>query len=434
VPPAAGETGSFRLDPPAATVPVPPPLVPRDLAPRRPRRKRTAVVVTGAVLAITAAVTVPLLVLRDGGGDHDAARGPGKGASSSPRPGRSADASQTSAAAAPFSCAGAQGTVSGGGSSQLAPLVNQWVEHFQAQCPGVTVNYMAMGSGAGLAAFLSGQTDFAVQDAPLDQESVDRSHDRCDSKGGGQAVDIPLAATPEAVVYNLPGVKDLVLDAPTLAKIFDGRVTRWNDEAIAALNPDATLPATAVRAVHRADESGSTWNLTTYLRAAAGPAAWPYAPGTAWKGKGGVGSTGAIGLEHEVGTVPGSIGYTDYRTGGTLATALLRTGAAPPVAVGSAATTLFLAHANAGGSGFPGGSLVLTPTYEDNVPNAYPIALVNYAVVCSKGNTSETLAALRAFLAYATGASGSQDATALGFGPLPNGVLVDLRPAITTLD
>jgi phosphate ABC transporter phosphate-binding protein len=446
-PPAAGETGSFRPGPPAPAEPplgfpvlplpppaVPPPLVPRDVAPRRSRRKRTAVVVTGAVLALTAAVTVPLLVLHDHGGDHASAGGTGKGASSSPRPKHSASASPASPSAAPFSCAGAQGTVTASGSSQLAPLVDQWVEHFQARCPGATVNYTAMGSGAGLAAFLSGQSDFAVQDAPLDQESVDRSHTRCDSKGGGQAVDIPLAATPEAVVYNLPGVTDLVLDAPTLAKIFDGRITRWNDDAIAALNPHATLPGTAVRAVHRADETGSTWNLTTYLRAAAGPAAWPHAPGTAWRGTGGVGSTGATGLEHEVGTVPGSIGYTDYRTGGTLATALLKTGAVPPVAVGSAATTVFLAHASTGGSGFPGGSLVLTPTYADNVPNAYPLALVNYAVVCSKGNTSETLAALRAFLTYATGAPGRQDATALGYGPMPNGVLMGLRPAIAALD
>jgi phosphate transport system substrate-binding protein len=377
-------------------------------------------------------VTVPLLVLRDHGGDHASAGGTGKGTSSSPRPKHSA--SPTSPAAAPFSCAGAQGAVTGGGSSQLGPLVNRWVEHFQAQCPGATVNYTAMGSGAGLVAFLSGQSDFAVQDAPLDQESVDESRARCDGNGGGQAVDIPLAATPEAIVYNLPGVQDLVLDAPTLAKIFDGRVTRWNDDAIAALNPDATLPDTAVRAVHRADETGSTWNLTTYLHAAAGPAAWPYTPGTKWRGKGGVGSTGATGLEHEVGTVPGSIGYTDYRTGGTLATALLKTGAVPPVAVGSAGTTVFLAHADTGGSGFPGGSLVLTPTYADNVPNAYPLALVNYAVVCSKGNTSEILAALRAFLTYATGAPGWQDATALGYGPVPDAVATRAQKAVEALD
>ncbi|MFI0901222.1 serine/threonine-protein kinase [Streptomyces sp. NPDC020983] len=426
-PDAVGETGSFRPGPPAPSAapgvpdPSPSPPPPPDPAGRRPRRKRTAAVVTGAVLALTAAVTVPLVVLHDRDGDR------GRGASS---PRHEATASSSPSSAAAFSCAGARGHVRADGSNLLGPLMNRWVQRFQELCPAAAVDYLATGPDAGLTAFLSGQAEFAVADAPLDQRGVDRSRSRCPGPGGGQAVDVPLAATQVAVVYNVPGVQDLVLDAPTLARIFDGRVTRWNDAAIARLNPGAALPATAVRPVHRADYSSSTLVLTGYLHAAAG-SAWPYAPGGSWPGRGGTGSTGVLAQEHEVASVVGAIGYATPGPGDTLATARLVTGTGGPVAIGPATATAFVAHAAANGG--PGGGLALTPDPAGPGPGAYPLTAVNYAVVCAKGNDPAALAVLRAFLAYATGASGRQDATALGYGPLPDTLLTPVRKAVAGL-
>ncbi|MFI0939509.1 serine/threonine-protein kinase [Streptomyces sp. NPDC021020] len=422
-----------RPDAAPAAPPVPPAPY-RGPAPGAPaarpgKRKRTAVVVGGAVLALTAAVTVPLLVLHDHGGGHASADSPGKGAASS----QPKSSGPSSAAAVPFSCGGAQGRVRGDGSNLVASLMNRWVQGFQARCPGATADYLPTGPAAGLASFLSGQADFAVDDAPLDRKSADQSTLRCDSAGsgsGGRAVDLPLAATQVAVVYNVPGVKDLVLDALTLAKIFDGRITRWNDAAIGKLNPDATLPATAVRAVHRADDSSSTRVLTAYLHDTAGTA-WPYTPDTAWPGKSGVGSMGALAQEHEVGTVAGSIGYLNAGTTDSLATARLATGVGDPVGVGPTTATAFAAHAAVGGG--PGGDLVLTPG-GGPAPGAYPLTAVSYAVVCSKGTSAESLAVLRAFLAYATGAQGRQDATALGYGPMPDALVAQVQKAVAALD
>ncbi|WP_052397556.1 serine/threonine-protein kinase [Streptomyces sp. NRRL F-5123] len=435
--PTSRDAAPTRPDTPPVPVPAPVPPAPR-LVPgaalpgaRPPKRKRTAVVVSATVLALAAAVTVPLVVLHDRGGGHASADSPGKGAASQQPKTPAAPSSSSSTSAAPFSCAGAQGRVRADGSNLVGPLMNRWTTRFQARCPGATVVYTGTGPDAGLTSFLSGQADFAVDDAPLDQQGLDRSRARCQSRGGGQAVDLPLAATQIAVVYNLPGVRDLVLDAATLAKIFDGRITRWNDAAIGRLNPGATLPSTAVRAVHRADYSSSTLALTTYLHTAA-VSAWPHTPDGSWPGKGGVGSTGAIAQEHEVGTVAGSIGYSVAGSADPLATARIATGAGDPVAVGPATATAFVAHAAA--SGGPGGDLVLTPDYGGTAPGAYPLTAVSYAVVCAKGNAAGTLTTLRAFLAYATGAPGAQDAAAVGFGPLPDALASRVHKAIAALD
>jgi len=94
-----------------------------------------------------------------------------------------------------------------------------------------------------------------------------------------------MVGGPIAIGYNLSGVSNLVLDAPTLAKIFNSKITTWNDAAIKALNPGVTLPSSKIQTVHRQDESGTTDNLTKYLKGAA-PADWPYEHAKAWMGQG----------------------------------------------------------------------------------------------------------------------------------------------------
>ncbi|MGW3957554.1 phosphate ABC transporter substrate-binding protein PstS [Streptomyces sp. NPDC004752] len=374
-------------------------------------------------------MTVPLLITRHHSGDHASADAPAKGDTSStrssshpPDPG-----APTLPDSAGFSCAGARGTMNGAGSALVMPVMERWTADFQQQCPGTTLNYSPTGADAGLTSFLAGRTDFAIDDTPLDEKSLQRSKARCGA--GGQAVDLPLAATLEKIVYNVPGVTDLVLDATTLAKIFNGKITHWNDPALATLNPDTTLPSSAIVPVNRLDSSSSNRVMTTYLSGAAA-SAWPYPPSTSWPGKGGLSVSGSTGMVQTVTTTAGGIGYVDLTSELKLSTAHLATGAGQPMPPNSRYATAFLSHAHTGG---PGGDLVLSPVYGSAWPNTYPLALTSYAVVCSKGNNAASLATLKAFLSYVTGTPGRSDASAVGRAAMPDPLVAPEQNAVKAL-
>src|SRR5690606_12702905 len=156
--------------------------------------------------------------------------------------------------------------------------------------------------------FLAGGVAFAGSDAPLDVEELPQAQQRCG--GADNLIQIPVYVSPIAVVYNLDGVEDLRLSAPTIAKIFTGRITTWTDPAIAAENPGVALPDLPITPVHRSDESGTTENFTEYLAAAAGPD-WPYEPNGDWPIPGGEAAQGTAGVVAVVQAGHGTIGYVD---------------------------------------------------------------------------------------------------------------------------
>jgi phosphate transport system substrate-binding protein len=176
--------------------------------------------------------------------------------------------------ASSIKCDNAKGQLLSDGSSAQKNAIDAWVAQFSKAC-GVQINYKAGGSGAGVTSFTQGQLAFAGSDSALKPEEVTASKKVC---SGGQGIDLPMVGGPIAVAFNVPGVDSLTLDASTLAKIFDSKITNWNDKAIAALNPDAKLPDLKILAFHRSDESGSTDNFTKYLSAAA-PDDWKYEHG-----------------------------------------------------------------------------------------------------------------------------------------------------------
>ncbi|MDX2649581.1 phosphate ABC transporter substrate-binding protein PstS [Streptomyces sp. PA03-1a] len=409
--PRPGAFGPPPVDRAGPTGPVP--------APRGRARGRRVALAAGAVLvAASLAVGVPLLVDLDGSGGKDgdgaAAQGP-----SGKRGASSAEAS--------FSCPGARGALVGGGASAVREAVEAWTAGFQAACPRSTVSYQPTGSGAGTTAFLQGTADFALSDVPLATGEVLQSGKRC--TGGGKAVDLPLLATPVAVVYHLPGVDGLVLDPPTLAKVFDGRITRWNDPAIAALNPDVALPSRAITAVHRADATTSTRTFTGYLREAA-PDAWAYEATSDWPGSGGEGVARADGVAARVAQEPGAIAYLDFASAGGLDAVRLDTGAAEPVAAAVSTATRALATARTAGSG---GGLALDLAGRGPAPGAYPITRVGYAVVCDKGNEPRSLETLKAFLLYAVSGPGQTAAERQGHARLPAALAAKVRGAVRGL-
>jgi phosphate transport system substrate-binding protein len=163
-------------------------------------------------------------------------------------------------------------------STAQANAMTRFVATFEDACPGQSLSYTSNGSGAGVREFISGQSDFAGTDSPLTADEATRAEQRC---GGADTWHLPVVFGPLAITYNLANVDTLVLDAPTLAKIFDGTITRWDDPAIARLNQ--SMPSQPITVVYRSDESGSTDTFQQYL-AAASDGAWARVrdgPGTA---------------------------------------------------------------------------------------------------------------------------------------------------------
>lgn len=239
-----------------------------------------------------------------------------------------------------------------------------------------------------------------------------------------------MVVSPIAVAYNLSGVEDLVLDAPTMAKIFDGKIKKWNDAAIAKLNPDAKLPDLQIQPYHRSDESGTTDNFTKYLIAAA-PNDWKYEGGKAWQAKGGQSASGSSGVAQGVKQTNGAIGYMElsYAKDG-LGTVALNTGAAAPVKASSDGATKAVAAAKVVGTG---NDLALKLDYTTKAEGAYPITLVTYEIACDKGNKADTLPATKAFLRYLASEQGQGILSGIDYAPIPDSVITKVRTTIEGL-
>jgi phosphate transport system substrate-binding protein len=342
----------------------------------------------------------------------------------------SGGSSSSAASASSIKC-GPKASLLASGSTAQQNAINVWVKNYMAACSGSSINYKGTGSGAGVTDFLNGTTQFAGSDSPLtsDPSQVTASKKVC---SGGEGIDLPMVPGPIAVGYNLPGVSDLVLDADTLANIFNGKITKWNDPAIAKLNPSAKLPSTPIQTFHRSDESGTTDNFTKYLIGAAGPKLWPYSGGKAWQAKGGQSASGSAGVAAQVKQTAGAIGYFElsYATAQSIPTAELNTGAAQPVKVSSQSASADVAAAQVVGTG---DDLSLKLDYATKADGAWPITLVTYEIVCDKGNKAATLPAVKAFLSYIASEQGQAGLASQGYAPLPDAIATKVRSTIDSL-
>ncbi|GAA2288151.1 phosphate-binding protein PstS [Streptomyces ruber] len=323
-------------------------------------------------------------------------------------------------------CGDAKGQLQASGSSAQANAVDAWVKQFSAACRDVQINYKPDGSGAGITAWLQGQTGFAGSDSALDADEIKESQSVCTD---GQGINLPMVVGPIAVAYNLEGVDNLVLDAPTLAKIFDSKITKWNDEAIKKLNPDAQLPDVKIQAVHRSEDSGTTENFTKYLAAAA-PDDWKYEPAKAWAAKGGAAAQGSSGVAAQVKQVAGAISYMELSYAEELSTVDIKTGAAEPVEANTENATKSLTEAKVVGTGK---DLALELNYTPDAEGAYPLTLVTYEIVCDKGNKAETLPATKAFLSYAASEDGQGLLADAGYAPIPDEIITKVRETLASL-
>ncbi|MEV4333302.1 phosphate ABC transporter substrate-binding protein PstS [Streptomyces sp. NPDC049597] len=332
-------------------------------------------------------------------------------------------------AASNIKCDDAKGQLLAAGSTAQKNAMDLWVKNFQAACSGVEINYQAIGSGGGITKFNQGQVAFAGSDSALKPEEVEESKKICK---GGQGINLPMVGGPVAIGYNLDGVDNLVLDSSTLAKIFDSKIKKWNDKAIADLNPGVKLPDTEIQAFHRSDESGTTQNLHKYLSEAA-PADWKHDPKSkSWLAPGGQAANGSSGVAAQVKQTQGSIGYFElsYATAQSIDTVKLNTGAAAPVEATTENASKAIAAAKIKGTG---SDLALSLDYKTKAEGAYPIILVTYEIACDKGNKAETLPTLKAFLNYTVSDEGQKVLAEAGYAPLPAEIAAKVREIVPTL-
>ena len=198
--------------------------------------------------------------------------------------------------------AGGVKSLNGAGATFPNPLYSEWFQRYADLCK-VEVNYQSIGSGGGIQQITAKTVDFGASDGILNEDQK--------AAAPGPIHMIPMTSDAVAVVYNLEGISSggITLDGATLAKIFLGKITKWNDPAIAALNSGVSLPSEDITVVHRSDGSGTTFIFTNYLSKVSDE--WKAGPGNAtsvnWPT--GVGGQGNEGVAGQVKQLPGSIGY-----------------------------------------------------------------------------------------------------------------------------
>lgn len=365
-----------------------------------------------AVAVAVAMVTICGGALVACGGDDN--RGGGSSAISGTSPGDGA--------------CGGRSALKGEGSTAQQHAIEMFAQVWAQRCPGKTVSYNPTGSGAGRETFIAGRTDFAGSDSPLIAAQIGPAAQRCN---GNPAWDLPLVFGPIALAFNLTGVPTLTLDADALAKIFSGVVRNWNDPLLAGLNPGVVLPDIKITPIYRKDSSGTTDNFQKYLTAAA-PQSWSRGVGSEFKGGVGEGVERSTGVIQAVQLTAGAIGYVEKGVAdrARVPFAQIKTGnGVVPLTDRTARDATAAVTFASGGNDLV---LELNSIYGGEKPNAYPLMLATYEIVCSKGYDPETAAAVKAFLTTAVN-DGQAGLSSAGYVPLPDKVKERLVTAINAL-
>ena len=336
---------------------------------------------------------------------------------------------QTSASPTPAGQDCPSGTLNAEGSTAQTNAINQWIKDYQSACSGATVNYNPTGSGAGITAFTAGQVDFAGSDSALDPDKgeVAAAQQRCAST----PLDLPMVVGPVAIAYKLKGVDKLIVNGELIAKIFLGKVTAWNDPAIAALNPGVTLPSTKISVFYRSDSSGTTQNFEKYLAATA-PGIFTSTPDkdSSKAGFAGQGKAKSQGVADAIAATEGGIGYDEFSfaVASGLSTAQIDNGGGP-VELSKETASAAAGAAKVVGTG---SDLSLSIDYATKMPGAYPLILVTYEIACSTYSNPTAGAFVKSFLTYASG-DGQNGLAQLGYAPLPSELQAKVRAAVATI-
>lgn len=321
------------------------------------------------------------------------------------------------------------GTLNGVGSSAQGAAQTVWAAGFQTANPDVTINYDPQGSGAGRKSFISGAADFAGSDAALSADDLASTFAGC--AAGSSALDLPVYISPIAIAYNVDGVKDLRLDAATIAGIFKGTITKWNDPAITAQNAGAALPDARITVVHRSDDSGTTQNFTEYLSANA-PEVWDAAPSQTFPYKVGDAAKGTSGVADATRSGSNTITYIDESGASGLSIAQLKVGndyvtlSAEGAAAVVAASPLV--------SGREANDLAVAIDRTNTEKNAWPLVLVSYLITCTDYEDAATADLVKAYAGYIASDEGQAAAAKeVGSAPLAADLAGKVQTAIDSI-
>ncbi len=193
--------------------------------------------------------------------------------------------------------------INGAGATFPFPIYSKWFNEYTKVDPSVRFNYQSIGSGGGQKQILSETVDFGASDGPMSDENL--------AKAPRKLLHFPTVAGADVITYNLPGDPKVKIDGPTIAAIFLGKITKWNDPAIASQNPDIKLPDLDVVVVHRSDGSGTTYIFTDYLSKVSPDWKEKVGKGTSVSWPAGLGGKGNEGVSGQVKQVPGAIGYIE---------------------------------------------------------------------------------------------------------------------------
>ena len=303
---------------------------------------------------------------------------------------------------------GNSGTLNGSGSTFQLTFQQTAIQSYKAIQPNITVNYGGGGSGKGRTDLASGVVQYAGSDtAPIPSDEVA-------SFKGKTVLYFPVLVGPITVSFNVPGVKSLKLDAPTIADIFQAKITKWNDSKIAALNPGVKLPSTAITIARRSDSSGTTQNFSEFLVEGA-PGVWKLGSDSTinWPADS-RGGNGNGGVAQIVKSTTGAVGYVDYAdakaSGLTFASIKNKAGnyIAPSTDSATEAANNVTVKPN----------LTFSAIWASG-SGSYPVTYQSWVLVYQTQSSSSTTKNLKDYVGYLVG-DGQKLLPELGYAPLPS--------------
>ena len=312
---------------------------------------------------------------------------------------------------------GSGAALTGAGATFPNPIYTKWFDTY-AKATGTRINYQSIGSGGGIRQFTEGTVDFGATDGPMTDEQIQAVQ--------GNVHHIPTVIGSVVLTYNLPsvGTTKLRIDGPTVADIFLGKLTKWNDRRLAALNPGVNLPDRDIVVVHRSDGSGTTYVFVDYLskvsqewQAKVGRAtsvSWPV----------GLGGKGNEGVTQQVKQTEGAIGYVEliYAVSNNLPYAIVKNAAGNFVE-----PTLETSTAAAAGIDLPADTDFRVSITNAEGPNAYPISSFTWLLIRKEGQDQGKSKAIWDFVRWMSGAEAQRMAADLHYAPLPMPVIELVR-------
>lgn len=318
---------------------------------------------------------------------------------------------------APAGTTPASGTVSlsGAGASFPAPLYQRWFNDYNKANPGTQISYQSVGSGAGVEQFLAGTVDFGATDAPLKAEE----RTKFKAKYNAEPIQIPMTGGSVVFAYNLEGVKDLKLSRAAYCGIAAGKITKWNDPAIAKANTGAKLPDQTIQFIHRSDGSGTTFQFTTHLKAAC--PAWTAGANKSVSWPAGTGAKGNEGVSAQIKQTPNSIGYIEY--------AYSKQIDLPTAAIENKSGKIIAPSPEAGAKAFVGQTVpadfaLIIP--DSTNPEAYPISGLTWLLLYPQSKDAAKQTALKSTIEWSL-TTGKATAQELGYIPLEDSLATKVK-------